>query len=137
MRLGGGCRSLVSVAVALLTVGAAGCGGRPSSSEDPYRSAMAALCEALRAAQDGDGDLARQAFYDTAHRPLHDLAAETTDIDRTLAARLLEAKESVESALDTDGAVSSDPFATLIAAADAALTATGHDPVPCAPAGGG
>lgn len=133
----GGRRSVVGAIVGLILASAAGCGGPTSSSQDPYGSASEALCQALQAAQEGDGDLARQAFYDTAHRPLHDLAAEATDIDRTLAARLLEAKESVESALATPGTVPSDLFVTLVAAADAALTATGHAPVPCEPAGGG
>ncbi|MGH8914904.1 MAG: hypothetical protein ACRDZM_10360 [Acidimicrobiia bacterium] len=71
-------------------------------------------------------------FYDLVHQPLHDLAAETTETDRSVAARLLEAKEAVESDFDTQSDLIED-IRALIAATDNALAATGHDPLPCAP----
>jgi hypothetical protein len=93
------------------------------------------LCEASAAAGNGEFELARQIFYDTAHRPLHDLAADTAIVDRVVAGRLLEAKESVEFGLDNEGPSLADSFRTLLGAADEALRAIGHDPVPCPPDG--
>jgi hypothetical protein len=61
-----------------------------------------AVCDALRAAEDGDVSRARAVFYDEAHDPLHALAATTAERDRPAAAELLEAKEGVESMLDAD-----------------------------------
>lgn len=85
---------LWSVAAAVaLALSTASCGDSPLP-DDPYVSAVSGLCDASTRAEMGELDLARQAFYDTAHRPLHDLAAEVAGVDRGLAARLLEAKES-------------------------------------------
>jgi hypothetical protein len=94
------------------------------------------LCEASTKADKGDVDGAGKEFYDTAHQPLHDLAAEVSDVDRAVAARLLEAKEAVESSLEGDQSELGDSFHSLIAAADQALTATGHSQTPCSPAEG-
>lgn len=64
----------------------------------PETDALAGVCETLSASSAG-GD-ARGPFYDDAHDGLHALAADVTDLDRAVAARLLRAKERVESALD-------------------------------------
>lgn len=54
----------------------------------------------LCAAADADGiEDARRAFMN-AHGPLHDLAREVVEADRQLAARLHEAKQRTEAALD-------------------------------------
>lgn len=114
--------------VVVLTVAA--CSGG-SDTADPYSLALSGLCEVSTAAESGDIAGAEELFYDIVHRPLHDLAAETTEADRAVAARLLEAKEAVESAIDTQSDLI-DAVRTLIAATGEALAATGHDPLPCA-----
>jgi len=83
-------------------------------------------------AEMGDIDAAGDEFYDTAHQPLHDLAAEVAEVDREVAARLLEAKEAVESDLDTRPSGLGESFQVLVSATNEALTATGHSPMPCA-----
>lgn len=101
-----------------------------SGGDDPYRSAGSGLCEAAMKAEAGDIAGAEELFYDIVHQPLHDLAAATSEVDRALAGRLLEAKESVESGLDTHQA-DGELFQALVVAADEALVTTGHDGVPC------
>ncbi|MGH8872993.1 MAG: hypothetical protein ACRDWS_13585 [Acidimicrobiia bacterium] len=114
-----------------LVITTAACGGG-SNPTDAYQTAASGLCEASSKAEMGDVDGAGEEFYDTAHQPLHDLAAEVTEVDRGIAARLLEAKEAVESGLDTRQSGLGEYFQALVAAADEALTATGHNPMPCA-----
>lgn len=86
---------------------------------------FAQLCAVLNAALGGEVDVAKTAFD---HGPLHTLADEVIDIDRGIAARLLEAKEAVESDL---AAATPDPVAlvrdleALTAATAASLVATG------------
>jgi len=123
------------IAVVALVSSTTACRGA-SNPDDPYRSAASGLCEASTKADKGDVDGAGKEFYDTAHQPLHDLAAEVSDVDRAVAARLLEAKEAVESSLEGDQSELGDSFHSLIAAADQALTATGHSQTPCSPAEG-
>lgn len=124
-------RSRLSAATLMLVgLSLASCSAEPPPA-DPYVSAGSGLCDASASADMGELDLARQAFYDTAHRPLHQLAAEVADVDRTLAARLLEAKESVESGLDDDGSRLAESFRTLLGAVDDSLRATGHSPISC------
>lgn len=45
--------------------------------------------------------MAEEAFFDAAHAPLHELAAEAGEVDREAAGSLLEAKFRVEEALRT------------------------------------
>ncbi|MGH2698818.1 MAG: hypothetical protein ACRDJL_06420 [Actinomycetota bacterium] len=59
------------------------------------RGVVDALCEAQEAAGRDFGQ-ARMVFFDRAHNPLHDIAAAVGEIDRSSAARLLEAKQAVE-----------------------------------------
>lgn len=113
---------------------ATACGGG-STSDDPYRFAASGLCEASARAAEGDFDGAEDEFYDTVHQPLHELAAELSGVDREIAARLLEAKEAVESGLDGSGSGLGDAFGVLVAATDEALTATGYDPISCTSGG--
>lgn len=56
------------------------------------------LCEAASLAASRPAE-AERIFQNEVHVPLHDLAAEVGEADRAAAARLLEAKGSVESAL--------------------------------------
>jgi hypothetical protein len=58
-----------------------------------------ALCDAKDAAG-RDPEEARMVFFDRAHDPLHDIAAAAEEVDRSSAARLLEAKQTVEADLD-------------------------------------
>ena len=61
--------------------------------------AHAALCQAA-----SRPDEARALFFDRAHDPLHSVARALDGVDRPQAATLLEAKETVESALGAHGA---------------------------------
>ena len=90
----------------------------------PPDSRYASLCAALDAALAGDVDTARQAFD---HGPLHELADAAVDVDRSVAAHLLEAKEALESDLG-DETASADQIAqalrSLVDATTDALTIT-------------
>lgn len=112
----------------------AGCG---SVSDDPYLAAGSGLCEAAMKAETGDAAGEETVLYDMVHQPLHDLAAEVSEVDRAVAARLLEAKEAVESGLDTGQPDTADAWQTLAAATDKALVATGYDRLSCATSGAG
>lgn len=83
------------------------------------------LCAVLNAASAGEIDVARSTFD---HGPLHTLAATVTDIDRSVAARLLEAKEAVESDLAEpvpDGTALVTDLESLLSATADAIVATG------------
>jgi hypothetical protein len=93
---------------------------------------FASLCAVLDDV--GAGDLqAANAGFD--HGPLHELADQVTDIDRGVAADLLQAKEAVESALaddTTDPAEAAVLVAELTDATLAAYAAAGQPvPEPC------
>ena len=68
-----------------------------------YEAAFLGLC-AARAAVGTDVNSARSTFYDRSHDPLHSIARDLEPVDRPLAARLLEAKQAVESGLRPDRA---------------------------------
>ena len=91
-------------------------------------TSFAGLCAALAAAEAGDLDGAAQVFD---HGPLHELAAKATEIDRAVAARLLEAKEQVEAATTDDSTTSASLTSDLTALAEATRQAqrTVGDPV--------
>lgn len=61
---------------------------------------VAAVCDAQQPADSPDE--ARRVFNSQAHGPLHDLARDAVEADRTVAAQLHEAKYRVESALAED-----------------------------------
>ncbi|HEX6236967.1 MAG TPA: hypothetical protein VFZ68_07220 [Acidimicrobiales bacterium] len=90
------------------------------------------LCEALTSADAGDLATARETFD---HGPLHDLADAAIGVDRAVAARLLEAKEAVESDLADDGAAAhrvAEDLRSLVVATGDALAVTGvPSPSPC------
>lgn len=70
--------------------------------------AFVQLCDVLASASGGDLEKVRTTFD---HGPLHTLADAAIDVDRAVAARLLEAKEAVESGL-TDPAMTAEQVAT-------------------------
>ncbi len=97
-----------------------------------YGRAYAGLCNTSSAARSGDVGAARDAFFDQAHQPLHELAAETAARDRAASARLLEAKEAVEAGLSQASATLASELDGLVAAAGAAIGAVGEArPPPC------
>lgn len=118
---------MVALVAASCGEGEAGNVGRTSG---PYVSAAEGLCRAAAHASE-DTDAARREFYDAVHQPLHELAVEIAEVDRTLAARLLAAKESVEIDLDNDQASLVASLSELIAAMDASLDEAGHAQPQC------
>ena len=126
----GGLLALVGVGVVVLAV--AGDDGSPSSAVEVggrYSPAYAGLCSARSAARSGDVAAARGAFFDRAHQPLHELAADATARDRSAAARLLEAKESVEAGLGQAAPSLASDLDRLLTATASAVDAIG-DPRP-------
>lgn len=110
-------RSPRLAALATVALVLTGCGG-DGSSESPatvaptttarpgggtYEAAFLGLC-AARGAAAADVNSARSTFYDRSHDPLHSIARDLEPVDRPLAARLLEAKQAVESGLRPDRA---------------------------------
>ena len=109
-------RPLVAGVAVLAALSSVGCGGddpareaRPpapspsaptttAQSAGAYGAAFGGLC-AARASAATDVNAARSTFYDRSHDPLHTLARDLEPVDRVLVARLLEAKEAVESDL--------------------------------------
>ena len=128
---------LLPAAALVLAIGAliAGCSNNdattPTVTTTPTAtdSAFLQLCGVLNAATAGELDVAQTTFD---HGPLHALADEAIAIDRGVAARLLEAKEAVESDFSTGAPEPADLVAdleALAAATAAALVSTGA-PVP-------
>ena len=93
---------------------------------------VAELCAVLNAASADELEAAQSTFD---HRPLHTLADTVADIDRGVAASLLEAKEAVEADLSApavDGAALVSDLNALVAATADAVVATGAQrPPPC------
>ncbi len=129
-------RPVLLLACALvLMLGA--CGYGEPSQPAPDQSAHAELCAAVDATDAGDVEAAEKAVFGRVHDQLHDLAARVEEEDRTVAARLLEAKAAVEADLarergDRDRDVLARNLAELAAATAAAIDAVGGDPPePC------
>ena len=80
--------------VAVLLLLAVACGDDQPA--DPLVDAHVALCEAA-----DRPDEARALFFDRSHEALHEVARRLDDVDRAQAAALLEAKQRVESGLDS------------------------------------
>lgn len=124
----------------LLAVVATGCAGAdgsiPSASPEPVEVSVSGVLGDLCAAQGASEDpsSARTAFA-RAHGPLHDLAQDVQSRDRQTAARLLEDKQRVESALDrTPGPGElATPLADLVESARDALEVVGSPAPPCRP----
>ena len=129
-------RALLVLLAAVAATAAACSGGDEAASEAserPYATAARGLCDAVAEAAGGDAAAARAAFFDGAHQPLHELAAETAERDRAVAARLLEAKQAVEAALDDTNGDLERAFDQLVAATTDALGAIDAGSLPCAP----
>jgi hypothetical protein len=102
----------------------------PNSEEAVPDPIIEHLCAVLSAAEEGDVELARSTFD---HGPLHTLADKAIDIDRSVAARLLVAKEAVEADLANESIETADlavDVDALVAATAEALTATGTPVTP-------
>lgn len=97
------------------------------------RETLLGLCAAADAAAGGSVEDARDVFFDRSHQGLHDLAASTSEEDRTAAASLLESKQGVESMLRA--AVSTDELPSelrrLLEDARDAARAVDVVPPPC------
>ena len=99
-----GPRHLAGLLVAVAAFGGCGDGGRgdaPSTATGRFGALHTEVCAAADQAADGDTEAAQRTFADV-HVGLHDLAAAVQEDDRALAARLLEAKQQVESGLSAD-----------------------------------
>ena len=117
--------SLAIGAVAILLLRAVQPDDTPTTGPSNYDGALTALCEAAELADANDLRRANGVFLSRAHRTLHDLAAEVSTIDRSVAATLLEAKATVESTLpldDPDAPLALDDLVTATAAAIGAAT---------------
>ena len=73
----------------------------PTTTPTRFGDLYADVCASAAAAKAGDRDAAERKFVDDAHGPLHQLAAAAEARDRASAARLLEAKQRVEAAVET------------------------------------
>lgn len=125
-------RTLGVVAV-VLVAGACGTDDDATSAATParpYDSLYQGLCVArARASQPA---AARTAFFDSAHQPIHELAAAAARDDRAAAARLLEAKQVVERDLAGDASGLAGDLDRLLDATGRAIVATGRPPPrPC------
>jgi hypothetical protein len=115
-----------------LALAAGACrGSAGETSPEPYGPAQQGLCRALAQARAGRPDGARREFFDSAHAPLHQLAAEVAERDRPAAAHLLEAKAVVEGDLATPTPALAADLERLVAATAAAVKTTGAPSVPC------
>lgn len=91
--------------------------GAPTA-DSILRNAYGDLCR-THALADSDVDEARDLFYGRVHSPLHDIARRAEDSDRSVAARMLEAKNDVEQSFNA-----SAPAARITAALDQLLAST-------------
>ena len=125
----GGVFAIVAVAAA---IGAFTGGGGRASNEPSFGPARDGLCQAAEAARTGDTRRARAVFFDRSHQPLHELAAAAQERDRAATARLLEAKERVESGLERGSPTLPQDFDALAVVTGRAMAVVGSgDPGPC------
>ncbi|MGH3371843.1 MAG: hypothetical protein ACRDPR_17770 [Nocardioidaceae bacterium] len=123
----------IATTVACSVLAFTGCGNNtesaPTAATDSQRI-IDALCLARDA---GDALQARTIFFDRAHEPLHQLAADVGDDDRGTEGRLLEAKQRVEADLTSDVSPDLvDHLDVLITTTAAAIEADGDPrPDPC------
>jgi hypothetical protein len=109
------------MAVAVLLAGACAGPNRGSiSAPAELIAALDGLCRAEDLARAGDLLGARTTFEDRAHAYLHELAADAESEARTEVARLLEAKNRVESAFRTVGEEDAGEVAARLATLEAA-----------------
>ncbi len=112
------------VALAALLVLLAACGD--GGTTDPLVDAHVALCEAA-----ARPERARELFFDRSHDALHTVARDLEDVDRSQAAQLLEAKERVESELESPGPRLPDDLARLAEVYRASLGRLAIEAPPC------
>lgn len=93
---------------------------------------VAAVCAAAAGAVSGDIASARARFLDSAHEAMHDLARAVEVPDRSSAARLLEAKQAVESDLGS-GATAGTLAQHLFGLFDAGAAALDRLAIPAPP----
>ena len=95
----------IALGVAVVLV-ALGTGFLWNRTVEPTRSAAGRtyteLCDAYEVAQTGRDAAAAAKFVDDVHGPLHAIATDTLALNRRAASRLLQAKNVVEVAIDTD-----------------------------------
>ncbi|HEX9765274.1 MAG TPA: hypothetical protein VGA36_00825 [Nitriliruptorales bacterium] len=103
---------------------ATACARSDDGSDPAARTAAATVTELCLAAIDEQSAAASRRFQ-SVHGPLHELADDTAQADRTVAARLLEAKQQVEAAIEqqVDPADLRQRLIVLAHASVAALTA--------------
>lgn len=130
----------LALAALAVVVGAIALLNRSSSSSSPsespdaglYVRVHAALCESLALVAAGDEQAGRGVFGARSHTALHSLAADVAETDRSVAARLLEAKAAVEASLPAGSSGAANDLRRLAAAAaDAVETVTGERPRAC------
>lgn len=119
-----------TLGVALAVLATAACGrddnATSAATVRSYDRLYQGLC-AVRASA-AQPDAARQAFFDRAHQPIHELATAVAREDRAVAARLLETKQAVERDLDGGSAGLAGDLDRLLDATRRAIAATGQRP---------
>ena len=104
-----------------------------SSFPDDVLRVDEAVCKSLAALVDGS-EGTREVFMSDAHEGLHELAARLIDKEeRSVAGDLLEAKQSVEAAFESETQAEGlrPPLATLLRASQTALKALGETVSAC------
>lgn len=128
----GGVLAIVAVAAALSALSGPSDRSSAPGAGPSFESARNGVCQAAESASHGDPAGARATFFDRSHQPLHELAAAAQERDRAAAARLLEAKERVETGLEKASSTLAEDLDNLAVAAGRALAAAGSsDPGPC------
>lgn len=124
---------MLALVVVLIVVGVALAvrAGQQAGGSTP---SAASLCDVQRTAASGDFTSAEVQFMDRAHEPLHELARALGVSDRTNAARLLEAKQLVEAAIERRQ-LDAGSFDELVEATDDGLQALGRPGLECATRG--
>lgn len=102
--------------VSFLLAGACGPSGGSATAAAPadLTVALAGLCRAADLARSGDLFEARRTFLNQSHAFLHEQAARGDEQTRPAVARLLEAKQRVETALGPAGGATPAEVATLL-----------------------
>lgn len=128
----GGVLAIVAVAAAIGALAGSDDQASSPTAGASFASARDGVCQAADAARQGDPAGARAAFFDRAHQTLHELAAAAQERDRATAARLLEAKERVETGLERSSpTLAADLDVLAVTTGRAIATAGGRDPGPC------
>lgn len=128
----GGVLAIVALAAAVSAIFGSADPPPLSPGGSSFASARDGVCRAADAADHGDPAGARATFFDRSHQALHELAATAQERDRAATARLLEAKERVESGLEKPSPALAEDLDDLGAVTGRAMAAVGSpDPGPC------